>query len=127
MTFNMKLNREKQLKDNNVRNPFYNTVDSRDIADTSFLLCEWARARNITAEGGATSYSQLRKLREEVDEFEEATTEEDAKLEFGDILVVCTMVAMLRGYDMDECMRLAYNKIKNRKGRMENGVFVKEQ
>lgn len=30
------------------------------------------------------------------------------------------------GYDFDECLELAYNQIKDRKGRMVEGVFVKE-
>lgn len=96
------------------------------IDDLVYLISEWAEARNITAEGGATSYSQLKKLREEVTEFENATTEEEAKLEFGDILVVCVQVARLRGLNMVECLDLAYQKIKYRKGRMIDGVFVKE-
>lgn len=90
------------------------------------VLAKWAEDRNITAEGGATSYSQLKKLHEEVEEFANAETEEEAKLEFGDILVVCIQVARLRGLDMVECLELAYQKIKTRTGRMENGVFVKD-
>ena len=89
-------------------------------------VCKWAIARNITAEGGATSYSQLDKLREEVEEFANATTTQEAKLEFGDMLVCLINVARLRGLDMAECLELTYNKIKDRKGRMIDGKFVKE-
>lgn len=90
-------------------------------------VCEWGVACNITAEGGATSYTQIPKLIEEVYEFRDATTEEEAKLEFGDILVVCIQIARLRGLDMVECLGLAYDKIKDRKGTMIDGRFVKEQ
>lgn len=31
------------------------------------------------------------------------------------------------GYDFDECFELAYNEIKNRKGKMVNGSFVKSE
>ena len=89
-------------------------------------VCKWAIARNITAEGGATSYSQLDKLREEVEEFANATTTQEAKLEFGDMLVCLINVARLRGLDMAECLELTYNKIKDRKGTMIGGKFVKE-
>lgn len=89
-------------------------------------VCEWAIARNITAEGGATSYSQLDKLREEVEEFNDATTTEEAKLEFGDMLVCIINVARLRGLDMEECLKLAYEKISKRTGKMIKGVFVKD-
>lgn len=91
------------------------------------VVHDWAIARNITAEGGATSYTQIPKLIEEVKEFEAAKNEHEAKLEFGDILVVCIQIARLRGLDMVECLDLAYEKIKDRKGRMVDGRFVKEQ
>lgn len=90
------------------------------------LLGDWAEARNITKQGGATSYSQIPKLIEEVYEFRDAENEHEAKLEFGDILVVCIQIARLRGLDMVECLDLAYNKIKDRKGTMIDGRFVKE-
>lgn len=91
-----------------------------------YCVSRWAEDRNITAAGGATSYSQIPKLFEEVGEFRDAETEEDAKLEFGDILIVCIQIARLRGLDMGECLHLAYEKIKDRKGTMIDGRFVKE-
>lgn len=100
-----------------VNETLYHTVDK---------ICEWAEERNITAEGGATSYTQIPKLIEEVYEFRDAKTEAEAKLEFGDILVVCIQIARLRGLDMVECLDLAYQKIKDRKGTMIGGQFVKE-
>ena len=107
--------------------PMYSKEGSTDIADTVYKICEWAEARNITAEGGATSYTQLGKLQEELWEFRDAETEEEAKLEFGDILVVCIQIARLRGLNMVKCLELAYEKIKDRKGTMIDGRFVKEQ
>jgi NTP pyrophosphatase (non-canonical NTP hydrolase) len=98
-----------------------------DLPQLIWDICKWAEDRNITAEGGATSYTQIPKLIEEVYEFRDATTEEEAKLEFGDILVVCIQIARLRGLDMVECLDLAYKKIKDRKGTMIDGRFVKEQ
>lgn len=99
------------------RTPAYEVIEK---------IVKWAEDRNITAEGGATSYTQIPKLIEEVYEFRDATTEDEAKLEFGDILVVCIQIARLRGLDMVECLDLAYQKIKDRKGRMIDGRFVKE-
>ena len=97
-----------------------------DFEQLTHCVCDWAKRRNITAEGGATSYTQIPKLIEEVKEFEAAENEHEAKLEFGDILVVCIQIARLRGLDMVECLDLAYEKIKDRKGRMVDGRFVKE-
>lgn len=98
-----------------------------DISDLVYRISNWAEERNITSNGGATSYTQIPKLIEEVKEFEAAENEHEAKLEFGDILVVCIQIARLRGLDMIECLDLAYEKIKDRKGRMVDGRFVKEQ
>lgn len=119
-----------QLKDNNVLpSDMYQSLMNEDvnIADLVYKTSKWAEERNITAEGGATSYTQIPKLIEEVYEFRDATTEDEAKLEFGDILVVCIQIARLRGLDMVECLDLAYQKIKDRKGRLENGVFIKDE
>lgn len=121
-----------QLKDNNisawdVSDPFAPDAFKQTAAEqVVWVIAKWAEDRNITAEGGATSYTQIPKLIEEVYEFRDATTEEEAKLEFGDILVVCIQIARLRGLDMVECLDLAYQKIKDRKGRLENGVFIKD-
>lgn len=121
-----------QLKDNNIdcfqhaeQFHWYGLVVN-PLEDLIYRVGKWAEDRNITAEGGATSYTQIPKLIEEVYEFRDAETEEEAKLEFGDILVVCIQIARLRGLDMVECLDLAYQKIKDRKGRLENGVFIKE-
>lgn len=114
-----------QLKDNNKE--YHTNANLGKAPKIINSIYEWGIARNITAEGGATSYTQIPKLIEEVYEFRDATTEKEAKLEFGDILVVCIQIARLRGLDMVECLDLAYNKIKDRKGRMIDGRFVKEE
>lgn len=123
-----------ELKDNNINyvvgvpvksvSELVSYVDS--FMETIDLVCEWGVARNMTEAGGATSYTQINKLLEEVNEFRDATTEEEAKLEFGDILIVCIQIARLRGLDLAECLNLSYQKIKDRKGTMIDGVFVKE-
>lgn len=118
-----------ELVDNNTDTAigsFEDTDSGTEFVALVDAICWWGRERNITAEGGATSYTQIPKLIEEVYEFRDATTEDEAKLEFGDILVVCIQIARLRGLDMVECLDLAYQKIKDRKGRMIDGRFVKE-
>lgn len=109
-----------------VSDPFDVVTGESPIELIVYRIARWAEDRNITAEGGATSYTQIPKLIEEVYEFRDAETEEEAKLEFGDILVVCIQIARLRGLDMVECLELAYEKIKTRTGRMEKGVFIKD-
>ena len=43
----------------------------------------------------------------------------------GDCVVVLTNLAELCGVPIEECIRSAYDEIKNRKGKMVNGTFKK--
>jgi NTP pyrophosphatase (non-canonical NTP hydrolase) len=43
----------------------------------------------------------------------------------GDMVVVLTNLAHLGGTTIEACIDSAYNEIKNRKGKMSNGTFVK--
>ena len=44
----------------------------------------------------------------------------------GDMVVVLTNLAHLGGTTIEECIDSAYNEIKDRKGGMKNGTFVKD-
>lgn len=44
----------------------------------------------------------------------------------GDCVVVLTMIAMQEGLKIEDCIASAYEEIKNRKGKLVNGVFVKD-
>jgi len=46
--------------------------------------------------------------------------------DIGDIIVVLINIAERNGLTLWECMYHAYNDIKYRKGKMVDGVFVKE-
>lgn len=75
--------------------------------------------------------AQLNKVIEEVGEIahevcrnnENSAAFDDA---IGDTLVTIIILANICGNDPRECLALAYNAIKNRKGHTENGTFVKE-
>lgn len=115
--------------DNNAKD--YNAVlsDSSLLAQIADYIFYWGVARNITAEGGATSLSQIKKLKEEVQEIEDALLagdEKAAKDGIGDSMVVILQICRLAGFDLVECLHMAYNEIKDRKGTMIDGVFVKE-
>jgi hypothetical protein len=44
----------------------------------------------------------------------------------GDAVVVLTILAAQHGVTIEECIDAAWDEIKDRKGRMIDGVFVKE-
>lgn len=52
---------------------------------------------------------------------------ERQEMEFGDVLVTLVVLAGQLGFHWDECLEKAYNKISKRKGKVINGIFVKEE
>lgn len=90
----------------------------------------WAEERGIFEKG--TVSGQLDKLYEEFQELEVAYNNDDDKTvddmadAVGDMTVVLVILADLMGISFGECLYRAYSQIRNRKGKMVNGVFVKE-
>ena len=91
------------------------------------LIRDWAQDRGIYDKGN--SHTQYVKLQEEAGELAKALLEENM-LEIvdaiGDIVVVLTNLAELNGVHIEDCIDVAYKEIANRKGKMENGTFVKQ-
>lgn len=88
---------------------------------------QWAHGRNLIK--GATPQAQMLKMTEEVGELAHAIARKDntlAKDAIGDCIVVLTILSAQLGLDINECVAGAYNEIKDRKGKMVDGVFVKE-
>lgn len=52
---------------------------------------------------------------------------DNTKMEFGDVLVTLVILAKQLELDWEECLSMAYEKIKDRKGKTIDGVFVKEE
>jgi NTP pyrophosphatase (non-canonical NTP hydrolase) len=88
---------------------------------------DWAQDKGIYDKGDAKT--QYIKLLEETGELAKSILKQDEE-EFvdaiGDCVVVLTNLAKLKGYDIEECINSAYEVIAKRKGKMENGTFVKE-
>lgn len=91
---------------------------------------QWGDARNITGPNAkATTRTQFRKLTEEVFEIEEAIecyNPADLMDGIGDATVVLILMARLAGTTFEECVEVAYREIKDRKGKMIDGTYVKE-
>lgn len=87
---------------------------------------QWFIDRNLQSLDGS---GQLIKLQEEVDELKDAYIQADRAAEIdavGDVTVVLIGYCMQRNLDFEECLRSAYEEIKDRKGKVIDGVFVKE-
>ena len=93
-------------------------------------IIQWGIERNLIGPTGeATKPGQLRKTEEEVGELALAIFKNDAKEArdaMGDIIVTLVMQAQMWGLTMEECIEAAWQEIRDRKGRMTGGVFVKE-
>ena len=93
-------------------------------------IIQWGTDRNLVGPTGeATKLGQYRKTHEEVGEILEAIDLDDvdlAKDAIGDTYVTLVLQAERWGLTMAECIDQAWNEIKDRKGRMVNGIFVKE-
>lgn len=89
---------------------------------------QWASDRNLIE--GATRQAQMLKLTEEVGELASAIARGNEPLvadSIGDAVVVLTILAAQSGLTIEDCVAAAYNEIKDRKGRMVDGVFVREE
>jgi NTP pyrophosphatase (non-canonical NTP hydrolase) len=90
------------------------------------LIRTWATERGLYDKGDTKT--QYCKLMEEAGELGRAILKNDT-IEFvdaiGDMVVVLTNLAELGGTSIERCIDSAYAEIKNRKGKMSNGTFVK--
>ena len=106
-----------------------------ELEDT---VVQWHRDRNLIE--GSTDITQMRKLREEVGELEADISHNymadqlpdrykvvDLRDELGDCLVVLINIACRNNFSLYEALEYSFSKIKERKGKMVDGVFVKEE
>ncbi len=92
------------------------------------LIRQWAKDRNLIE--GATTQAQMLKMTEEVGELASGIAKNNRDVtrdSIGDCVVVLTILAAQHGWDIEDCISAAYEEIKDRKGRMENGVFIKDE
>jgi len=97
----------------------------------------WGIAKGITGPNGkGTLLGQLAKTQEELTETRDAAVRMEERCVglainelidgIGDCAVTLILAAEMAGVDFEECVAVAYNEIKSRTGRMENGVFCKD-
>jgi len=91
------------------------------------LIREWAKERGLYDKGDPKT--QTLKLMEEAGEICRAVLKNDREAiidGIGDCVVVLTNLAELNSMSIEECIRYAYDEIKDRTGKMDNGTFKKD-
>ena len=133
-THEIKGSNAKKLADYfNVSIPYLLGYDTDNtFSDLVAKINEWADERNLKQ---ADPKIQWMRITEEVGEIRDVLlkptkfTEPQAALKdaIGDTLVTIIVLAHQLDLDVTECLSIAYEEIKNRKGKMVNGTFVKEE
>jgi NTP pyrophosphatase (non-canonical NTP hydrolase) len=105
-----------------------NELGEPDFETLAYMVQEWANDKGILDK--ATPASQFEKTMEEVGELARGLIEQDPELvidAIGDVIVTLIILATLQGLDITKCLNCAYEEIADRKGKMINGVFVKDK
>ena len=87
----------------------------------------WGEEKNLIKK--EKSYKQFCKVVEEVAEVGTALNNKDEEElidAIGDSTVTLILLAAQNGLDFKDCLQTAYDVIKGRKGKTENGVFIKD-
>ena len=107
----------------------YDVAKKNLVEDFNFnLIRDWAQQRGLYDKGNA--HTQYVKLQEEAGELAKALLKDDQDEvvdAIGDMVVVLTNLAHLRGVNIETCIATAYDVISKRTGKMINGTFVKDE
>lgn len=118
------------LHSNGISARLWTINDDEELIELNILtnkIVQWGKCRGILDSSSPTK--QFYKLLEEVNETGEAIESmntDDIKDGIGDCTVVLILLAQLCGTTIQECLNQAYNEIKDRKGKMLDGFYVKE-
>ena len=89
------------------------------------LIRQWHQDRNLI--DGSTDKDQYLKLIQEAGELSDSICKgKDIRDDVGDMLVVLINILTRNNLTLSECLAVAYDDIKDRKGKMVDGIFIKE-
>tara|TARA_B100001778_G_scaffold2429_1_gene2141 strand:- start:617 stop:919 length:303 start_codon:yes stop_codon:yes gene_type:complete len=89
------------------------------------LIGQWHKDRNLI--NGSSDKDQYLKLIQEAGELSDSLCKgKDIRDDVGDMMVVLINIMVRNNLTINECLSVAYNDIKDRKGKMIDGVFIKE-
>lgn len=90
-------------------------------------VVQWAKERNLLS--SENKFKQFIKTVEEVGELAQGLNNNNQELiedSIGDVMVTLIILSEQCGTNLQNCLDKAYNEIKNRTGKTENGVFIKD-
>ena len=88
-------------------------------------IVQWHYDRNLIE--GSTDKDQALKLLQELGELSDSICKgNDVRDDLGDMLVVMINIMERNNISMADCLEKAWDDIKDRKGCMVDGIFVKE-
>jgi len=101
--------------------------EARGVAEVMITrIRTWHRDRNLIE--GSTDKDQCLKLLQELGELSDSICKgKDIRDDIGDMLVVMINIMERNNLDIKECLEVAWDDIKDRKGKMVDGIFVKEE
>tara|TARA_R100000008_G_C3541171_1_gene144837 strand:- start:422 stop:820 length:399 start_codon:yes stop_codon:yes gene_type:complete len=102
---------------------FYDPIQG--IESLINVVTSWHHDRNLI--DGSSDKDQVLKLMQELGELSDSVCKnKDIKDDIGDMLVVMINICERNKTSLLECLKIAYKDIKDRKGKMVDGIFVKE-
>lgn len=99
---------------------------SSNLADLICLIVQWHYDRNLI--DGSSDKDQTLKLLQELGELSDSVCKgKDVRDDLGDMMVVMLNIMERNSLTLEMCLEKAYEDIKDRKGKMVDGVFIKQE
>ena len=111
-----------EMLQNSQQNSIIQNVGTKTLIEK---IAGWHHDRNLI--NGSTDKDQYCKLIQEAGELSDSICKgKDVSDDIGDMIVVLINIAERNKLSISGCLAKAWDDIKDRKGRMGDGVFVKE-
>ncbi len=99
--------------------------ETQSLIENVNNIKRWHHDRNLI--DGSDDKTQFAKLIQEAGELSDNICKgKDIKDDIGDMIVVLINIAERNDISLTECIKTAWEDIKDRKGQMRDGVFIKE-
>ena len=101
-------------------------VKNENVSELILKITDWHYDRNLIH--GSSDKDQYLKLIQEAGELSDNICKgRSITDDIGDMIVVLINIAERNRMSIEECLEQAWNDIKDRKGYMRDGVFIKEE